>query len=66
MVGDNSGTLSGNINGMAGVEVLTPTRAQACAYDITATVTGTSVSGTWASSFNCMSPDGGTIAVTKQ
>jgi len=41
MVGDNSGTLSGNINGMAGVEVLTPTRAQACAYDITATVTGT-------------------------
>jgi hypothetical protein len=65
MIGGNSGALSGSINGSTVAEVLTPTRAQACLYEVTATANGSSIAGTWVFNQGCLSPDGGNITVTK-
>jgi hypothetical protein len=61
MIGDKSGALSGSINGSGVAEVLTPTRAQACLYEVTATADGSSIAGTWVFNQGCLSPGSGNI-----
>ena len=61
----NTGSLSGSMNGSDISAVLTPTDPLACPYNVTATRTGNTITGTYAA-FNCTASVTGSVNVTKE
>jgi hypothetical protein len=62
---NNSGSLSGNLNGSTITAVLTPSNPLGCPSNVTGTLNGsTSITGTYAA-FSCSVSDGGPFTVTK-
>ena len=61
----NSGSLSGSVTGSSLSITLTPSVPTSCPYQLTATVTGNTITGTYAS-FNCTVAVSGSLTVTRQ
>jgi hypothetical protein len=59
-----TGTISGTLNGSTVTALLTPTNPAACQQNITATVSGSSMNGTY--TLACSSPEGGTFSLQLQ
>ena len=62
---DNGGSLSGTISGSSLSATLSPSNPNGCPFNLTATVSGTVLSGTYAS-FNCVIAITGSFNATKQ
>ncbi len=62
---DNGGSLSGTISGSSLSATLSPSNPNSCPFNLTATVSGTVLSGTYAS-FNCIIAITGSFSATKQ
>ena len=60
----NSGTLSGTIAGSTLSLTLTPSDPRTCPFDLTATVSGNRITGTYAA-FNCTVPVSGAIDLAR-
>jgi hypothetical protein len=65
-LGNNSGTLSGSIDGTTVNLQLTPQRAQACYYPINFVATISAMNGTWTFDASCLTQDSGNASLTKQ
>jgi hypothetical protein len=63
--GPDSGSLTGSVDGSAVSMTLSPSVPTSCPYTATATVSGNSMTGTYAA-FNCTLPVAGGITLTKQ
>ena len=61
---NNSGTLSGSVNGSSVMITLTPSVPISCPFQVTATVAGNQMTGTYAA-VNCSVPDSGSISLSK-
>lgn len=61
----NSGQLTGSVGGSSVSANLTSADPRQCPFTVTATVSGSSMSGTYAA-YNCTVADGGTISLTKR
>ena len=63
--GADSGSLTGSVSGSAVSITLSPSDPTNCPTKVTAIVSGTSMSGTYAA-FNCAAPLSGGVTLTKQ
>ena len=61
---NNAGTLTGSLSGSGASFTLSPSNPTLCPYSATATVTGSSMAGTFAA-FNCTIAVAGSFSVTK-
>jgi hypothetical protein len=61
----SGGMLSGSVNGTSVLATLTPSTSASCPLSVTATVTGTQMSGTY-TAVNCTAAVTGSITLTKQ
>jgi hypothetical protein len=62
---NNSGSLAGSVNGAQLGATLTPSVPSTCPYNAAGTLSGTTISGTYAA-FNCTVAASGTFTITKQ
>ena len=62
---NSSGTVTGTFTDTTLTAILTPNEPGACAFSMTATRTGTQMSGTY-TSLDCAEPFSGTVNLTKQ
>lgn len=62
---NNAGSLTGIITGSSVTLTLTPGVPTACPFNVTASIAGSSLSGTYAT-FNCTVADGGQFNAAKQ
>jgi hypothetical protein len=62
---NNGGTLGGTISGSSVSVVLTPSDPVTCSFSVTATVSGSSMAGTYATT-NCNVAVTGSVSLTKQ
>ena len=62
---NNSGSVSGRINGSSVSLVVTPSNPTSCPFNVTANVNGATIQGTYAA-FNCSRAVSGTLSLTRQ
>ena len=61
----NSGSLSGSVTGSSLSAMLTPSVPTSCPFQVTATINGNTISGTYAA-VNCTVPISGSLSLTRQ